>query len=475
MDARQDANGRSTLLWVSSVDGKTPIPIRVNPITGRVLIEMIWTAVWIQPSGTPFSVWQIPVYLSTDGYTVGALSGSGYIKLVSGVPSVLSAIVASDITQSASYRFVTDTEKSTWNGKQNALGFTPENLANKGLANGYAGLDATGKVPSAQLPSFVDDVLEYANLAGFPWTGETGKIYVALDTNKTYRWSWSAYVEISPSPWSTDSVTEGSTNLYFTTARVLGTLLTGLSTVTNAVITASDSVLSALGKLQKQITDLTTTVGTKANDNAVVHLANTETVTGQKKFNKIVESNMDNTTNGAGIRANASDHVYFEWLVNLVRKAYLWFAGAANTTFTINNEMTNGDINLVTNGTGNAKVNNDKILTETKPTLKWSVQNVISDTDGTTITFDMSNSNQHKVTLWWNRTLAVSNVSVWQYFAIDITQDATGSRVPTFFSTIKWVWGVAPTLTTTGNKTDKFVFYCESAGVYQGFVVGKNI
>lgn len=118
-------------------------------------------------------------------------------------------------------------------------------------------------------------------------------------------------------------MTEGSTNLYFTTARVLGTLLAGLSTATNAVITASDSVLSSLGKLQKQITDLTTTVGTKANDNAVVHLAGTETVTGQKKFNKIVESNMDNTNNGAGIRANGSNHVYFEWLVNLVRKAYL--------------------------------------------------------------------------------------------------------------------------------------------------------
>lgn len=53
-------------------------------------------------------------------------------------------------------------------------------------------------------------------------------------------------------------MTEGATNLYFTTARVLGTLLTGLSTVTNAVITASDSVLTALGKLQKQITDLVT-------------------------------------------------------------------------------------------------------------------------------------------------------------------------------------------------------------------------
>lgn len=72
-----------------------------------------------------------------------------------------------------------------------------ENAANKGVANGYAGLDASGKVPAAQLPSYVDDVLEYATLAGFPGTGEAGKIYVALDTNKAYRWSGSAYIYIT--------------------------------------------------------------------------------------------------------------------------------------------------------------------------------------------------------------------------------------------------------------------------------------
>lgn len=77
------------------------------------------------------------------------------------------------------------------------LGFTPENTANKGQANGYASLGADGIVPSNQLPSFVDDVLEFANLAAFPVTGEQGKIYVALDTNKTYRWSGSAYIYIT--------------------------------------------------------------------------------------------------------------------------------------------------------------------------------------------------------------------------------------------------------------------------------------
>jgi len=53
-----------------------------------------------------------------------------------------------------------------------------------------------GVVPANQLPSYVDDVLEYPNLASFPTTGESGKVYVALDTNKTYRWSGSTYVLI---------------------------------------------------------------------------------------------------------------------------------------------------------------------------------------------------------------------------------------------------------------------------------------
>lgn len=68
-----------------------------------------------------------------------------------------------------------------------------------GVASGVAELDASGKVPSSQLPSYVDDVLEYASQSAFPAEGETGKIYVALDTNKTYRWSGTAYVEISES------------------------------------------------------------------------------------------------------------------------------------------------------------------------------------------------------------------------------------------------------------------------------------
>lgn len=69
----------------------------------------------------------------------------------------------------------------------------------KGIPNGVATLDDTGRVPATQLPSYVDDVLEFDKRASFPEQGEDGKIYIAKDTNLQYRWSGSEYVEISSS------------------------------------------------------------------------------------------------------------------------------------------------------------------------------------------------------------------------------------------------------------------------------------
>lgn len=69
----------------------------------------------------------------------------------------------------------------------------------KGKANGLASLDNGGKVPSSQLPSYVDDVIEINTFNNLPSTGESGKIYIVQDTNLTYRWSGTDYVEISKS------------------------------------------------------------------------------------------------------------------------------------------------------------------------------------------------------------------------------------------------------------------------------------
>jgi hypothetical protein len=91
-----------------------------------------------------------------------------------------------------------------WNGSAYVQTFPSQALldtyqlrSEKSAANGYASLDGSGKVPSAELPSYVDDIIEVANYASLPVTGETGKIYITLDNNKIYRWSGSIYVEIA--------------------------------------------------------------------------------------------------------------------------------------------------------------------------------------------------------------------------------------------------------------------------------------
>lgn len=76
---------------------------------------------------------------------------------------------------------------------------TKLNASLKGAANGVAELDANGNVPSSQLPSYVDDVVEYLGIENFPATGEIDKIYLDTITDKTYRWSGSRYVEVSES------------------------------------------------------------------------------------------------------------------------------------------------------------------------------------------------------------------------------------------------------------------------------------
>ena len=81
----------------------------------------------------------------------------------------------------------------------NALGYTPIDESRIGAANGVASLDASGRIPASQIPGGFDNIEEYDSKTDFPITGNEGKIYVAKDTNLTYRWTGSQYVEISPS------------------------------------------------------------------------------------------------------------------------------------------------------------------------------------------------------------------------------------------------------------------------------------
>jgi hypothetical protein len=119
----------------------------------------------------------------------------------------------------------------------------------KQAAGQYATL-VSGQVPASQLPSYVDDVIE-GTLATFG-TGEAGKIYTDTATKKIYRWSGSAFVEISPSPGSTDSVPEGSTNLYHTTARASAAAPVQSVAGRTGAVTIGTGDVSGLGSLATQ-------------------------------------------------------------------------------------------------------------------------------------------------------------------------------------------------------------------------------
>ncbi|UVO19605.1 hypothetical protein [Stutzerimonas stutzeri] len=154
------------------------------------------------------------------------------------------------------------------------------NTSERGVSGGIPTLDEFARIPPSQLPSYVDDVLEFATTAQFPTTGEGGKIYIAINQGtaanptRQYRWTGSVYAEINPSPGTTDALAEGSTNLYFNQSRVRNTVLTGLSLASSAAVAATDTVLAAFGKIQARLNLL----GTAANAN--VQTGSTDTTAG---------------------------------------------------------------------------------------------------------------------------------------------------------------------------------------------------
>src|SRR5690606_17572269 len=115
-----------------------------------------------------------------------------------------------------------------------------------------ATLGPNALIPPEQLPSYVDDVLEFATYADLPVPGETGKIYIVksagndgtdpFPANQQFRWSGTAYIKLVASPGTTDNVVEGLVNLYFTATRAINSVLTGFVAATaDFVVSSTDT------------------------------------------------------------------------------------------------------------------------------------------------------------------------------------------------------------------------------------------
>ena len=165
-----------------------------------------------------------------------------------------------------------------------------------GVANGVATLGGDGKVPAAQLPSYVDDVLEYDKKASFPTTGETGKIYVAKDTNLTYRWGGSAYVEISVSL----ALGETSSTAY---AGDKGKALATRLTTAEANITSNDGDITALQTRATNLENGTTAAGKATKLATARKISLTGDATGNTTFDGSADKSIAVTLANSGVTA----------------------------------------------------------------------------------------------------------------------------------------------------------------------------
>ena len=169
-------------------------------------------------------------------------------------------------------------------------------ISQKGTSNGVAELDGNGLVPSSQLPSYVDDVLEYDTKTDFPTNGESGKIYIATDTNLQYRWTGTQYAEISSSlalgetsstayrgdrgkiaydhsqkasgnPHNVTKSDVGLSNVPNVTTNDQTPTFTESTTLTK--LTSGEKLSVAFGKISKSITDLINHIANKNNPHEV--------------------------------------------------------------------------------------------------------------------------------------------------------------------------------------------------------------
>jgi len=181
-------------------------------------------------------------------------------------------------------------------------------------------------------------------------------------------------------------------------------------------------------------------------------------------------------TNGYVLTAASAETTGLKWadpgtVSSPTAKVHI--AAGTATANTAPLKLTSGT-NLTTPEAGAVEFDGSTIFfTNSTPTRIPLTAPLVATTYGGTTTFDLAVGRVHTVTLTGNPTLALSNVTD-RPFSICLKQDGTGSRTVTWFSTIAWAGGVAPTLTTTANKSDLFGFLPIGGGNYLGLVLGQN-
>ena len=377
-------------------------------------------------------------------------------------------------------------------------------LDNKQASGNYATL-TDGKVPSSQLPSYVDDVIEVTNLAGLPVSGEVSKIYVTLDTNKTYRWSGSVYIEISASPGSTDSVTEGSINKYYTDARASAAAPVQSVAGRTGIVTLTKSDVG-LGNVDNT-SDANKPVST-AQQTALDLKAGKDIFIGTKGIdvNDLLSGQKEITTNfiaGNGIAFNYNNDESLT-IATITNNGTIDITNNSTTNITIPSGYVVGSLSLYQNGvklleeidytatngttvTLTTPATSGSYIEYITPTISNNIQSLI-DTVYDTIIYDLGavsgavNIDYNKNKLIQKLTINGSSVSLnkgsgWPILS-NISRDVVLQINCTTPATITWNivgsnWYNTPTALLAGEE-HMILLRCMSNNIIQGHYIGTK-
>jgi hypothetical protein len=302
------------------------------------------------------------------------------------------------------------------------------------------GLDASkitsGVIDAARLPRYVDDVVEAAHLAAFPATGETGKIYVALDTNKVYRWSGSAYVYITSG--AVDSVA-GKTGVV---TLVKGDV--GLGNVDNTADSAKSVASAAI------LTTARTIGGVSFDGSASINLPG-------------VNATGNQNTTGTAANVTGTVAVANGGTGATTAAGALTALGAYPASNPNGYTSNTGDVTL----TGTQTLTNKTIQGGTLEAYQEKVQ-VVGTVSTTTYNIDLSQANIFDITLGANVTFTFTNPPASNFSkptTIILRQGSAGNRLATF-TNAKYTDGILPVLSTGINQIDVLTFFTLNGGSF---------
>ena len=362
-------------------------------------------------------------------------------------------------------------------------------------------IDSETNTGSGAYSSTITCNLEGTELAS---TGETGTAkFLRVDGDGTCSW------QVPPDTNTSYAKADFDIDHLFTLVGASADTDENLGTFTGSTISDSRTIKQALQDLETELETKTTNTG----DITGVDLTggtgisiDSETNTGSGAYSSTITCNLEGTELASTGETGTTKFLRVDgdgtcsWQVP--PDTNTTYSGGTNltlagTTFNVDDaflknnadDTTSGTVtmaNLIVGDAGNigsasdtdaiAIASDGEVTLSQRTTFSKAVKTPLkSNTDGATITFDLDEASTHTVTLGDNRTLAISNEDAGQKFIINLVQDGTGSRTVTWFSTIKWAGGSAPTLTTTADKADSFGFLCTGTDAYYGFVIGQNI